>query len=569
MNTRTQTRTQNSTEKKYTKFQLIKKLVAFVKPLSGIMLITIVLRVIGFVIATAIPVLGVAGILCILQVEPICTMYSLKTIIIALIVCAFSRGILHYGEQLSGHYIAFTLLAIIRDKVFAAMKRLAFSKLQKKDSGALLAIITSDIELLEVFFAHTVAPVGAGILYFVLAIILFAQFHWILAIAVALVYINMAIILPLIFSKIENDSAKTYREKLSKLNSFFIDSLMGIKEIIFFDIVSKRKNEIIEQSKNISSSFKDLQSYGAKAQVLTNIALTISNFLMLVLAAVLYFNSSIGITSFLISLSILISGYGPILAVSSLNINLQQTFASAERVFSLLDEEAELQEITNANDVEFENIKTENLSFQYKEAPVLKDINLELNKNEILGLCGKSGSGKSTLLKLLMRFYEQKTGSIKMNELDLKDINTASLRNSTSYITQQSYIFNKSIYENILLARRNASKEEVIEAAKKASIHDFIESLPNGYDTKISELGQNLSSGEKQRLGLARAFLHNAPLFLLDEPTGNLDSLNEAIILNSIDKEKNERAVLIVSHRPSTMNIADKVIEIKAGRISS
>ncbi len=563
------TRQEKNTEKKYTKFQLIKKLTAFVKPLSGIMLITIILRVIGFLIATAIPVLGVTGILCVLKVAPIYTMFSLKSIIIAFIVCAVSRGILHYGEQLSGHYIAFTLLAIIRDKVFSAMKRLAFSKLQKKDSGSLLAIITSDIELLEVFFAHTVAPVGAGIIYFVIAIIVFAQFHWALALGVGIVYINMGIILPIIFSKIENSSAKNYREKLSKLNSFFLDSLMGIKEIIFFDIVKKRKEQIIAQSKDISSSFKDLQNYTAKAQVLTNIALTLSNFLMIALSVGLYFNSSISFSSFLISLSILLSGYGPILAVSSLNINLQQTFIAAERVFSLLEEEHKIEEITDANDIKFEKIKTEKLNFKYDETPVLNNVSLELKKNEILGLCGKSGSGKSTLLKLLMRFYEAKSGKIEMNGIKINEINTKSLRNSTSYITQQTYIFNKSIYENILLARRNASKEEVIEAAKKASIHDFIESLPKGYDTKISELGQNLSSGEKQRLGLARAFLHNAPLFLLDEPTGNLDSLNEAIILNSIYKEKNERAVLIVSHRPSTMNIADKVVKIKDGKISS
>jgi len=358
-----------------------------------------------------------------------------------------------------------------------------------------------------------------------------------------------------------------YRKKMSSLNSFFLDSLLGIKEIIFFDKIRERKENIEKRGDAISGTFKLLKNFEGKTFALTEATLTLCNFLMLGVSAFLLVKGKIDFASFLISNLMLLSGYGPIIAVSGLAVNLQQTFASAERVFSLLDEEPELKEVTDGQNVSFENIAADNINFRYDNMEVLKDVSLSVKKDEIVGLCGKSGSGKSTLLRLLMRFFDPLSGEVKMNGIDIKKINTASLREAISYITQQTYIFKKSIYENIHLANRNASREEVIEAAKKAAIHDFIMSLPAGYDTKMTELGGNLSSGEKQRLGLARAFLHKAPLLLLDEPTGNLDSLNEALILNSIYQEKKDKGVLIVSHRKSTVNAADKIVYIENGRV--
>lgn len=549
------------------KSKLIKKLIVFVKPLSGVMSITVILRVLGFIIAAAIPVLGGVGIVSLLGLKVFGVSVSLDFVIKGLIVCAVSRGILRYGEQLSGHYIAFTLLALIRDKIFTAMRKLAFVKLQKKDSGSLLSIITADIELLEVFYAHTIAPAASAVLYFIFAVIIFGKIHIVLSFTVALIYIVMGVLLPLLFAKMDDGAGVEYRKKMSSLNSFFLDSLLGIKEIIFFDKIRERKENIEKRGDAISGTFKLLKNFEGKTFALTEATLTLCNFLMLGVSAFLLVKGEIDFASFLISNLMLLSGYGPIIAVSGLAVNLQQTFASAERVFSLLDEEPELKEVTDGQNVSFENIAADNINFRYDNMEVLKDVSLSVKKDEIVGLCGKSGSGKSTLLRLLMRFFDPLSGEVKMNGIDIKKINTASLREAISYITQQTYIFKKSIYENIQLANRNASREEVIEAAKKAAIHDFIMSLPAGYDTKMTELGGNLSSGEKQRLGLARAFLHKAPLLLLDEPTGNLDSLNEALILNSIYQEKKDKGVLIVSHRKSTVNAADKIVYIENGRV--
>ena len=549
------------------KSKLIKKLIVFVKPLSGVMSITVILRVLGFIIAAAIPVLGGVGIVSLLGLKVFGVSVSLDFVIKGLIVCAVSRGILRYGEQLSGHYIAFTLLALIRDKIFTAMRKLAFVKLQKKDSGSLLSIITADIELLEVFYAHTIAPAASAVLYFIFAVIIFGKIHIVLSFTVALIYIVMGVLLPLLFAKMDDGAGVEYRKKMSSLNSFFLDSLLGIKEIIFFDKIRERKENIEKRGDAISGTFKLLKNFEGKTFALTEATLTLCNFLMLGVSAFLLVKGEIDFASFLISNLMLLSGYGPIIAVSGLAVNLQQTFASAERVFSLLDEEPELKEVTDGQNVSFENVAADNINFRYDNMEVLKDVSLSVKKDEIVGLCGKSGSGKSTLLRLLMRFFDPLSGEVKMNGIDIKKINTASLREAISYITQQTYIFKKSIYENIQLANRNASREEVIEAAKKAAIHDFIMSLPAGYDTKMTELGGNLSSGEKQRLGLARAFLHKAPLLLLDEPTGNLDSLNEALILNSIYQEKKDKGVLIVSHRKSTVNAADKIVYIENGRV--
>ena len=549
------------------KSKLIKKLIVFVKPLSGVMSITVILRVLGFIIAAAIPVLGGVGIVSLLGLKVFGVSVSLDFVIKGLIVCAVSRGILRYGEQLSGHYIAFTLLALIRDKIFTAMRKLAFVKLQKKDSGSLLSIITADIELLEVFYAHTIAPAASAVLYFIFAVIIFGKIHIVLSFTVALIYIVMGVLLPLLFAKMDDGAGVEYRKKMSSLNSFFLDSLLGIKEIIFFGKIRERKENIEKRGDAISGTFKLLKNFEGKTFALTEATLTLCNFLMLGVSAFLLVKGEIDFASFLISNLMLLSGYGPIIAVSGLAVNLQQTFASAERVFSLLDEEPELKEVTDGQNVSFENIAADKINFRYDDMEVLKNVSISVKKDEIVGLCGKSGSGKSTLLRLLMRFFDPLSGEVKMNGIDIKKINTASLREAISYITQQTYIFKKSIYENIHLANRNASREEVIEAAKKAAIHDFIMSLPAGYDTKMTELGGNLSSGEKQRLGLARAFLHKAPLLLLDEPTGNLDSLNEALILNSIYQEKKDKGVLIVSHRKSTVNAADKIVYIENGRV--
>lgn len=293
------------------------------------------------------------------------------------------------------------------------------------------------------------------------------------------------------------------------------------------------------------------------------------NILMLAVGLWLYANAQISFAGLLVAVILLMSSYGPVIALSNLSNNMLQTLASGERVLGLLAEEPALKEVVNGKKVEnIQQLEVENLHFSYGSEAILTQINLRLNKGQILGIHGRSGSGKSTLLKLIMRFYDPQSGEIRLNQTALSELDTANLRDNMAYITQQTYIFNESIYENIVLANRQATKQQVIEAAKNAGIHDFIMSLPAGYDTKITEMGNNLSDGEKQRIGIARAFLHNAPIILLDEPTSNLDSLNEAIILQSLLKVKAEKLIILVSHRASTMAICDQVIQIENGRLS-
>lgn len=291
--------------------------------------------------------------------------------------------------------------------------------------------------------------------------------------------------------------------------------------------------------------------------------------MILLVGGILFYDGKIDFNGFIVSVVLLMSSYGPVIALSNLSNNLLQTFASGERVLGLLAEEPILKDVTDGRNIENINeIEVNNISFCYQNEPILTNFSLQAKKGEILGIHGRSGSGKSTLLKLLMRFYDPQQGQIYINKENLTSLNTLNLRDNMAYITQQTYVFNESIYENILMARRSASRDEVIEAAKKASIHDFIMSLPQGYETIVTELGNSLSEGEKQRIGIARAFLHNAPVILLDEPTSNLDSLNEAIILKSLLKAKQDKLIILVSHRTSTMAICDRVIEIECGRVS-
>ena len=382
-------------------------------------------------------------------------------------------------------------------------------------------------------------------------------------------YLTVGVILPIITTKLAREDGRRYRELVGEMNDFFLDSVRGMKEIQLFGYAKQRLDEIQQRSQKIDMAFERIKDQEAKVRVYTEVAVSAFNIIMLFTGLILFSLDKIDFSAFLIGVILLMSSYGPVIALSNLSSNLLQTLASGERVLSLLAEEPELKDVESAVDLkEVSHIDVENVSFAYGEEQILSDVCLSVKKGEILGIHGRSGSGKSTLLKLLMRFYDPKSGSIKINGESLPNINTCSLRNNMAYITQQTYIFNETIEENIRLAHRDETLEEIMEAAKKASIHDFILSLPEGYQTKMTELGGNLSDGEKQRIGIARAFLHNAPIILLDEPTSNLDSLNEAMILKSLLNVKAEKLIILVSHRQSTMAICDQVIGIENGRMS-
>ena len=547
-------------------FVVMGHLLKLVTPLSHIMAFTITMGTLGFLAAIFIMVLGAMGLVNLLNFD---THLSFSGILTALIVLAVARGVLRYLEQMSGHYIAFKLLALLRDKVFSSLRRLAFVKLQDKQAGQLVSLVTNDIELLEVFYAHTIAPIM--IAFFTSAILLLVFGHlsgWFVLVALA-AYLTVGVILPIITTKLAREDGRRYRELVGEMNDFFLDSVRGMKDIQLFGYVKQRLDEIQQRSQKIDTAFERIKDQEAKVRVYTEVAVSVFNIIMLFTGLILFSLDKIDFSAFLIGVILLMSSYGPVIALSNLSSNLLQTLASGERVLSLLAEEPELKDVESAVDLkEVSRIDVENVSFAYGEEQILSDVSLSVKKGEILGIHGRSGSGKSTLLKLLMRFYDPKSGSIKINGEILPNINTRSLRDNMAYITQQTYIFNETIEQNIRLARRDATLDEIMEAAKKASIHDFILSLPEGYQTKMTELGGNLSDGEKQRIGIARAFLHNAPIILLDEPTSNLDSLNEAMILKSLLNVKAEKLIILVSHRQSTMAICDQVIGIENGRMS-
>ena len=547
-------------------FVVMGHLLKLVTPLAHIMAFTITMGTLGFLAAIFIMVLGAMGLVNLLNFD---THLSFSGILTALIVLAVARGALRYLEQMSGHYIAFKLLALLRDKVFSSLRRLAFVKLQDKQAGQLVSLVTNDIELLEVFYAHTIAPIM--IAFFTSAILLLVFGHlsgWFVVVALA-AYLTVGVILPIITTKLAREDGRRYRELVGEMNDFFLDSVRGMKEIQLFGYAKQRLDEIQQRSQKIDTAFERIKDQEAKVRVYTEVAVSAFNIIMLFTGLILFSLDKIDFSTFLIGVILLMSSYGPVIALSNLSSNLLQTLASGERVLSLLAEEPELKDVESAVDLkDVSRIDVENVNFAYGEEQILSDVSLSVKKGEILGIHGRSGSGKSTLLKLLMRFYDPKSGSIKINGETLPNINTRSLRDNMAYITQQTYIFNETIEENIRLARRDATLEEIMEAAKKASIHDFILSLPQGYQTKMTELGGNLSDGEKQRIGIARAFLHNAPIILLDEPTSNLDSLNEAMILKSLLDVKAEKLIILVSHRQSTMAICDQVIGIENGRMS-
>lgn len=547
-------------------FLVMWQLLQLVKPLAHIMTFTITMGTLGFLSAIFIMVLGAMGLANLLGFEG---HLSFTQILTALIVLAVARGILRYLEQMSGHYIAFKLLALLRDKVFSALRRLAFVKLQDKQAGQLVSLVTNDIELLEVFYAHTIAPIMIAFFTSAILIGIFAHLSAWFALVALVAYLCIGVVLPIITTKLAREDGRQYRELVGEMNDFFLDSIRGMKEIQLFGYAQQRLNEIQQRSQAIDGAFRKIKDQEGKVRVYTEIAVSVFNIIILFTGLILFSLEKLDFAGFLVGVILLMSSYGPVIALSNLSSNLLQTLASGERVLSLLAEQPVLKDVESAvNLAEVSDITVENLHFAYGDEQILSDINLQLHKGQILGIHGRSGSGKSTLLKLLMRFYDPQQGQIRINGTPLAGINTTSLRDNMAYITQQTYIFNDTIEENIRLAHRSATQEQIIEAAKQASIHEFIMSLPEGYQTKMTELGGNLSDGEKQRIGIARAFLHNAPIILLDEPTSNLDSLNEAIILQSLLNVKADKLIILVSHRQSTMAICDQVIGIESGRMS-
>ncbi|NLL42113.1 MAG: ABC transporter ATP-binding protein [Firmicutes bacterium] len=546
-------------------FKVMGHLIGLVKPLGHIMALAITTGVLGFLTAIFITVFGGLAIADILGFQgPL----PLRTLLFTVILLAVARGLLRYAEQLSNHYIAFKILALIRNKVFTALRRLAPAKLEGRDKGNLISIITSDIELLEVFYAHTISPIAIALLTSLIMVVFIAGYSPLLALLAAAAYITVGVVVPLGVSKLGSDVGLAYRNEFGDLNSFVLDSLRGLKEIIQYGMGQKRLQQLNEKTDELSRKRKELKKYEGLAKAITDTVILLFSAAMLFVSLLLYTRGSLGFDGVLISTISMLSSFGPVVALSSLSNNLRHTLASGNRVLDLLEEEPVVEEVTDGKALDFGPVECKNIDFAYGAEPILQNYSLQIQENNIVGIHGKSGSGKSTLLKLLMRFWDVDNGSVNISGEDIRTMNTSRLRDLQGYLTQETHLFNATIAENIRIAKQDATLDEIIEAAKKASVHDFIVSLPKGYETNVGELGESLSSGERQRIGLARVFLHDAPFVLLDEPTSNLDSLNEGMILKSLLDESDKRTMVLVSHRKSTMNIADVVIEMTTERAS-
>lgn len=538
------------------------QLIGLVVPLLHVMLAAIFLGVAGFLCAIFLTIL--AGTALMYFDMPVIVNIHIKI----LIAFAVLRGILHYAEQACNHYIAFKLLAIIRHKVFAALRKLCPAKLEGKDKGNLISIITNDIELLEVFYAHTISPIAIAFFTSLIMVVFIGRYHIYAGIWALVSYLLVGVGVPLWNGRKSASTGMEFRSGIGELNSYVLNSLRGLEETIQYGQEESRKQEMSEKSLELLKKQKELNRMEGNTRALTNLLILLSSFGMLFFTLFLYKNQQMSIDAVVLCTISMMGSFGPVVALSNLSNNLNQTLASGERVLSILEEAPKVEEVFGQKEVSFENASCEQVTFSYEDEVILKDYSISLPKGKIIGIHGKSGSGKSTLLKLFMRFWDADKGAVNISGTNVKDINTKNLRDMEAYVTQETYLFHDTIANNIKIAKPEASQEEIIEAAKKASLHSFIEKFPKGYDTQVGELGDTLSGGERQRIGIARAFLHQAPLLMLDEPTSNLDSLNEGMILKALKEECREKTVVLVSHRQSTMKIADKVYEMENGRIS-
>ena len=541
-------------------FQIMGRLIGLVKPLTGYMILAITMGLIGHLCAAFITVFGGYAILHVLHPE---WSMNLGILFGSVLIFALVRGFLRYAEQSCNHFIAFKLLALIRDKVFGTLRCLCPAKLEGKDKGDLISVITSDIELLEVFYAHTISPICIAFLFTLVMVCFIGSYHIGLGVLALIAYVTVGVVIPLVTSKLSGDDGIRFRTKSGALSSFVLDSLRGLSETIQYGQGDKRMADMNNKTDALSKDEERMKRTAGRNTAVTNTVILIFDLAMLCLSA-----SLCGFEGCLITTLALMSSFGPVVALAALGATLQNTFAAGNRVLDILDESPVVEEITGKEEVEFHGASAENVTFAYGEETILDNFSVEIPEGKIIGINGRSGSGKSTLLKLFMRFWQVQQGEVKVSHRNVDEINTTNLRGMESFVTQETHLFHDSIRNNLRLAKLDATDDEIIAACKKASVHDFIMSLPKGYDTEVGELGDTLSGGERQRLGLSRAFLHDAPFMLLDEPTSNLDSLNEAVILKSLHQERDGKTVVLVSHRKSTMGIADTVYSVEHGRMS-
>ncbi len=544
--------------------RVVWRLLGLTRPMAGVMLLAIACGVLGFCCATFLPVVATRFALDALAGS----LPPMGVVAGALVGLAVARGALHYAEQTCNHYIAFKLLAHVRDLVFGKLRELAPAKLAGHDRGSLVSTITSDVELLEVFFAHTISPVSIAVVMAVVMTAFLAGISPRVALVALVGYLCVGVGMPLLGAHLSADAGRVTRAQAGLLSGIVLDSLRGLSQVLQFGAGDARMSLIDDESRRLSDAQGRLSSASSTVAAASGALIMLFSLAVMLLGGGLVASGEMTVDSMAIATVAVMGSFGPFVALANLGTTLQGTIASGARILAILDEEPAVAEVTDGEDIEFSGASAHGVGFSYDGEEVLDNVSLEVPQGKVVGIEGKSGSGKSTLCRLFMRFWDVDRGSIALSGTRVDAINTRSLRASEGLVEQDTFLFHDSIRDNLLVARPDATQEQIEAACRAASVHDFIEGLPKGYDTMVGELGDTLSGGERQRLGLARAFLHDAPFLILDEPTSNLDSLNEGVVLRSIARLHGSRTVLLVSHRPSTMAVADQTYSMNSGRVS-
>ena len=541
---------------------LVARLIDFMKKLLPIILLAVFFAVFGFLITVYIPTKIIS-----LGFDAV-NGQKLKIIsLIILVVLAISRGLFRYGEHYFGHYVAFKVLADFRREIFSKLRRLAPSKLDSQDSGALLKLIGEDVEALEVFFAHTLAPITTGTIVSIILIIYYLQYNILLALIAVIVYFTLAVIIPNIFSNKLKPHLEVQQKYRKSYTSYFLESLRGMKDLLQLGVEKERFKNLSKESRIVNKKERNVAKLNFLQFSYSFLTIGFGVLAFAFVDFILVNKNVISVKDAVITLVVFSSSFAPFLELSRLPLGLGRALQAAKQTFSLLDENEPLgndgsKEIEKINEIKFDNV---GFSYPKRDKMIFENLNLLFEDEKIVGLVGESGSGKSTLMKMVMKWYIAKSGKISLNEEDILEIDSRKLQEKIAYIPQFPQIFSQTIRENLVLGNDEITDEEIIEIAEKCRLKDVILSTENGLDTKINSEKIIFSSGEMQRLELMRALLKRADVYIFDEPTSNLDTLNESIILNLI-KENCKGMVFLISHRMSTVSFSDVVYRVENGK---
>ena len=542
--------------------RLVARLINFMKKLLPVILLAVFFAVFGFLITVYIPAKIISLGFDALNGEKV------KIIsLIVLVVLAISRGLFRYGEHYFGHYVAFKVLADFRREIFSKLRRLAPSKLDSQDSGALLKLIGEDVEALEVFFAHTLAPITTGTIVSIVLIIYYLQYDILLGLIAFLVYFTLVVIIPNVFSNKLKPHLEVQQKYRKSYTSYFLESLRGMKDLLQLGVEKDRFKNLSQESRIVNKKERNVAKLNFLQFSFSFLTIGFGVLVFSLVNFLLVNNNVISVKDAVITLVVFSSSFAPFLELSRLPLGLGRALQAAKQTFSLLDENEPVgndgsKEIEKINEIKFENV---DFSYPKSDKMIFENLNLLFEDEKIVGLVGESGSGKSTLMKMVMKWYMAKSGKIFLNEEDIMGIDSRKLQEKIAYIPQFPQIFSQTIRENLVLGNDKITDEEILEIAEKCRLKDVILSTENGLDTKINSEKIIFSSGEMQRLELMRALLKRADVYIFDEPTSNLDTLNESIILNLI-KENCKGMVFLISHRMSTVSFSDVVYRVENGK---